>query len=125
MDELGVKSVIIGVSILVTLTIVTVIILEFSQISNIYKATGETNITFEENLDEFNKFKDSGNEFNGLDVKNTVQKYKKNSMVNVCVGLVDPVCDDEINIPRENFEDKYTAEFTEENEIYKITFIEK
>ena len=70
MDEIATKSIIIGVSIFITLVIVTILIFEFTQIRSIYKTTAETNVSFEDRLDEFDKYRNSTNYFNGLDVKN-------------------------------------------------------
>jgi len=124
-DEIATKSIIIGVSIFVTMMIATVVLFEFSVIADIYESTGETDITFEEKMDEFNKYKDMNNEFNGLDVRNTVAKYKNNGLVDVCIGELSPTCNDSITISENEYKDMYSPRFTQVNGRYLITFIEK
>lgn len=125
MDEIAIKSVVIGVSIFVTLLIFTVIIFEYAEITNLYKQTGEINTTFEKQMDEFNKYKDENNEFVGLDVENAVKKYKEDSTVDVCVGEVDQKCNDEITINKSGYKEKYKSKFIDNNGMYKIVFIKK
>lgn len=122
MDEIATKALIIGVSIFVTLIIITVVIFEFTQIKEIYKGVGETDISFEERLDEFDKYRDSNNVFLGLDVKNTLEKYKNNNVVDVCVeqGGID-VCED-VTINEQDYNKQYVSTFEEIGSKYKITF---
>lgn len=123
MDEIVTKAIIIGVSIFVTLLIVTVLIFEFTQISSVYKVTAETNITFEERLSEFDKYRDSTNYFNGLDVKNTIQKYKNDKSVDVCIdegGTIN--CSDSIIINKSDYKEPYKSRMDEEGIKYKIIF---
>lgn len=123
MDEIATKAIIIGVSIFVTLIIVTVLVFEFTQIRNLYKVTAETDITFEERLDEFDKYRDSNNYFNGLDVNNTIKKYKKDPTVDVCITEEDVEnCSDDLIISTENYKKKYIVNMTEDNAKYKIVF---
>ena len=51
-DEISTKAIIIGISIFITMFILTVIIFEFNEIQNVYKQVAETDISFEERLDE-------------------------------------------------------------------------
>lgn len=123
MDEITTKAIIIGVSIFVTIIILTVIIFEFSQIQSIYKITAETNITFEDRLDEFDKYRDSNNYFNGLDVKNTKAKYSSDKSVDVCLktGGVE-VCNDSLNISDGEYNREYKASLEEIGNKFKIVF---
>ena len=123
MDEIVTKALIIGVSIFITLIIVTVLILEFTQIKDIYRITAESNITFEQRLDEFDKYRDSSNYFNGLDVKNTIEKYRNDKSVEVCIdedGTID--CSDTITVPRENYNKEYKSYMIEDGNVFQIVF---
>lgn len=126
MDELAVKALIIGISIFVTLIITTVVITEFFQIGQIYKSVGETDVSFESQFDEFNKFNDATNEFNGLDVKNYINKYKNDDRIDVCVDdecediELEDICDTETNIS--GCSDQYSASLEQTDRGYKINF---
>lgn len=123
MDEIVTKAIIIGVSIFVTLLIVTVLIFEFTQIRSVYKITAETNVTFEERLDEFDKYRDSNNYFNGLDVKNTIEKYKNDDTVDVCIKSGESInCSDSITINKDNYNKEYKSYMEEEGIKFKIIF---
>ena len=123
MDEIVTKAIIIGVSIFVTLLIVTVLIFEFTQISSVYKVTAETNITFEERLSEFDKYRDSTNYFNGLDVKNTIKKYKNDKSVEVCIDEAGAInCSDSITINKSDYKEPYKSRMEEDGIKYKIIF---
>ncbi len=126
MDDIVTKALIIGVSIFVTLIVATVLILEFTQIKDIYRGVAETNIRFEDRLNEFDKYKDSNNYFNGLDVKNTIEKYKNDEGVQVCViSGGNMVCDDTLEIAEEKYKEEYKSYIDEENSILKIVFEEE
>lgn len=122
MDEIATKAITIGVAVFITIVIFTVVLLEFGQISDIYSQTAETNITFEDRLDEFDKYRDSNNRFIGLDVVNTVAKYKDDTSVQVCVDEGSLICGNSINIGKEDYNKRYRAEFTEVNGIFRIKF---
>ncbi len=122
MDEIAVKAVVIGVSIFVTLLIVTVVIFEFSEIKQLYKQTAETNITFEGRLDEFDKYRDSNTEFYGIDVQNTIDKYENDKSVDVCVS---ENCSDSIELTREEYSKPYISNLEQKNGIYIINFNRK
>lgn len=125
MDEITSKAVTIGVAVFITVIIVTVIMFEFDQIQNIYAKVGQTNISFENSLNEFDKYRDSNNVFSGLDVKNAIKKYK-NSNVSVCImeGSTEK-CDDSININALDYKKEYVPNFDESTNVYKITFVER
>lgn len=123
MDEIVTKALIIGVSIFVTLLIVTVLIFEFTQIRDIYKVTAETNITFEERLDEFNKYRDSSNYFNGLDVKNTIEKYRNDKTVDVCLEEDEVItCGDTFTVSQSDYNKEYKSYMTENGIKFQIVF---
>ena len=123
MDEIGTKAIIIGVSIFVTLIIVTVLVFEFTQIQDIYKVTAETNITFEDRLDEFDKYRDSTNYFNGLDVKNTIEKYYNDKTVEVCIKDGEAIdCSDTLTVDTSEYNKEYKAYMVEERTIFQIVF---
>ncbi len=125
MDEISTKAIIIGVSIFVTLIILTVVVFEFEQIQSIYKEVGQTNISFEERLDEFDKYRDSNNIFTGLDVRNTVKKYINDDSVNVCIETTSgEVCNDSIDVDKLDYTNKYSSNLNEQSNIYKIVFTE-
>lgn len=126
MDEITTKAIIIGVSILVTIIILTVIIFEFTQIQSVYKQVGQTNISFEDRLDEFDKYRDSSNLFTGLDVRNTVKKYINDKSVNVCINTnVGEVCNDSIDIEHLDYKKEYSSILDETTNIFKIIFSER
>lgn len=123
MDEITTKAIIIGVSVFVTLIIVTVIVFEFSQIQSVYKITAETNVSFEDRLDEFDKYRDSSNYFNGLDVKNTKAKYSSDKSVDVCLKTSGvEVCNDSLNIPDSEYNREYKVSLEEIGSKFKIIF---
>ena len=123
MDDISIKALIIGVSIFVTMLITTVVLFEFQQISNIYKGVAETDITFESRLDELNKYDDSNNEFYGLDVLNTVEKYRHEDTINVCLGEETwGLCKDVITDADVAFDSKYTSKLEKTNKGYSIIF---
>lgn len=123
MDELATKAIIIGVSIFVTLVIVTVLIFEFTQIQSLYKTTAETNVTFESKLDEFNKYKDSTNYFNGLDVKNTIEKYRGDATVEICLTVGGTTnCSDSHIIDMEDYNKQYIVSTEDIGEKIRIIF---
>ena len=124
MDEIATRAIIIGISIFITLIIVTVVIFEFSQIQKVYKVTAETDVTFEERLNEFDKYKDSNNDFRGLDVKNTISKYEYDDSVEVCVQEAALKCSD-IIIEESDYNKKYSASLEEMNNINRIIFRER
>ena len=124
MDEITTKALIIGVSIFVTLIVVTVIIFEFTQIKDIYKGVGETNVSFESNLDEFDKYRDSNNVFSGIDVKNTLAKYKNNKLVEVCVKQAELKCTD-VTINESEYNKEYFSTFEKIGSKYRIKFERK
>ena len=123
MEEIGVKTIVIAVSIFITLIILTILILEFSHISEIYKNVGETNVSFEAKFDELDKFRDSNNTFTSLDVINYIKKYEEDKSVQVCVKSS---CNDTNNISMlsdyETRYNEYYAILETTNEGYKIVF---
>lgn len=129
MDEIAVKALIIGVGIFITIVITTVVIAEFFQINQIYKSVGETDVSFESQFNELDKFNDSTNEFNGLDVKNYIKKYENNESIEVCVNGVcediniHSICDKESNLS--GCSDPYRAELEKTNKGYRIIFLPK
>lgn len=118
MDEIAVKALLTGVGIFVTLIIVTVVIMEFFQIGQIYKHVGETDVSFESQFNEFDKFNDTNNIFNGLDVKNYIKKYVDDDSVEVCI---DDKCSD-INLNNINYANEYKASLEETTKGYRIIF---
>lgn len=126
MDEISTKAIIIGVSIFVTLVILTVIVFEFQQIQSVYKQVGQTNISFEEQLDEFDKYRDSNNLFTGLDIRNTVKKYANNKAVDVCMtSIAGEICNDSIQIENLDYKKGYSSRVDETTNIFKIIFSER
>lgn len=123
MENIGVKTIVIAVGIFVTLLILTVVLLEFDHISNIYKKVGETDTSFEATFDELDKFRDSNNIFTSLDVRNYVKKYENDDTIDICV---DGNCDDSSNIATlSDFEtsyNEYTAELEYITNGYRINF---
>lgn len=122
MDEISTKAVIIGVSIFVTVVVITVLVLEFTQIKGLYKITAETNVSFEDRLDEFDKYRDSTNIFSGLDVVNTVGKYKKDDAVQVYIsdGSTKTFIENSSFSPTYNW--KYKADLVENTTVFEIIF---
>lgn len=126
MDEISTKAIIIGVSIFVTLIVVTVVIFEFQQIQSIYKQVGQTNISFEDSLDEFDKYRDINNNFTGLDVRNTIKKYKNKNYVKVCIKSEEnELCQDKIDENKLDYRANYSPSLEEVSGVFKIVFTEK
>ncbi|MDD2627416.1 MAG: hypothetical protein PHR25_02630 [Clostridia bacterium] len=125
MDEISTRAIIIGVAIFVTMFITTVVILEFTHIREIYKNVGETDVSLESKLDELNKYKDSINEFNGLDVRNTVEKYKNNKTIEVCINNGGGYICSDINISESQYTDIYTSELISISKGIRILFSKK
>lgn len=121
MEEVGVKALVIGVSIFVTLVIVGVVILEITHIGEIYKHVGETNVSFESKFNELDKFNDPNNEFNGLDVKNYINKYREEDAVEVCLESA-LSCGDMISVDSIIDSDLYKATLDSINSTHRIVF---
>lgn len=123
MNELSVKAIVIGVSIFVTVIILTVIVFEFTEIQRLYSNVAQTDVSFESRLDEFDKYRDSNNDFNGLDVRNTLKKYEYESQVSVCVndGRTE-ICDDNIDEDKLIYNKKYISRLDDSSGINKIIF---
>lgn len=119
MDEISVRAITIGVAIFVTMVITSIVIFEFTHIREIYKSVGETNVSFESRLEELNKYKDKVNEFNGLDVKNTIEKYRMNPSIEVCINNN---CTDAY-IEKTQYSIKYKSELIPTQKGYKINFV--
>lgn len=126
MDEIVTKALIIGVSIFVTLIIVTVLIFEFTHIKDLYRVTAESQIKFEDRLDEFDKYRDSSNYFNGLDVRNTIEKYRQDKSVQVCIKEGEAItCEDEstiLFIGEELYNHEYKSYMENIGTIFRIVF---
>ena len=124
MDELSTKAIIIGISVFVTLTIITVIIFEFTTIKELYKGVAETDVSFESKFNELNKYKEGNNLFSGIDLKNTVNKYKDNDLVEVCIdtGSGNLDCSKNIDEPIINYGSKYKSLLKEIGMKYQIVF---
>jgi len=120
LEELGVKALLIGVAIFVTLLITSIVMLEFFQIGEIYKHVGEVNPSFEERFDKLDKFRNVNNVFTGLDVKNYINKYKNDNNIKVC--LDNGTCDDPNNIP---YNEEYSPGLESTGNKYIITFTKK
>jgi len=127
LDEISVKAIVVSVSIFVTLLILTLIVLEFTHISDIYANAAESEIAFEDKFDELDKFRDSNNIFTTLDVRNYVKKYATDKTIEVCI---ESVCYDENTnvdeIPQlndyETVYNEYTAELVDTKKGYRIVF---
>lgn len=123
MNELSVKAIVIGVSITVTIIILTVVIFEFTEIQKLYSNVAQTDISFESRLDEFDKYRDSNNDFNGLDVRNTLKKYENETQVKVCINNgTSEVCDDSIDENSLVYNRKYISSLDDTSGINKIIF---
>lgn len=125
MDDIVTKALIIGVSIFVTLLVATVLILEFTEIKGLYRGVAETEIRFEDRLDEFDKYRDSNNYFNGLDVKNTIEKYKNDKTVQICEEIDDEGnIDCDVTITSDKYNKQYRARMDETSSKFIIIFKE-
>lgn len=127
MDQFATKAIVIGISIFVTLIIVTIVIAEFTEIKSVYKNVAETNITFENNLDELDKYRNAGNEFKGIEVNNTISKYKNDDNVEVCKETSPGayLCDDAFGISEGDYGKIYISRLENVNNKYRIIFKEK
>lgn len=97
MDDLGVRAVIIGVGIFVTIMIMSIMIIMFSQMSEIFGLVASTDTSI------YNKFDDiysmyHGKTENGIGLLNTLKKIEENSNKNLIV--IYPGCDElRMNLP--------------------------
>lgn len=77
MDDLGVRAIVIGVNIFVTLTIVSLVIIMFFQMGDIYGIVASTDTSI------YNKFDDvysiyHGKVESGIGLLNTIKKFEQN-----------------------------------------------
>lgn len=79
MSDISNKALIIAVSLFITISITSSILLIMSHFKDIYAEVEKTDINIGNRFTEFDKYDNTT--LTGLDVKNTIKKYKKNSLV--------------------------------------------
>ncbi len=84
MDFLSNKAIMIGVSLFVTMSIVSGVMLVVTQIQGIYKGVYKTNISISRMFSEYDAFDDA--QKTGVDLLNAAKRYKDNRKVNVYLG---------------------------------------
>lgn len=83
MDYLSNKAIVIGVTIIVTLTIASGIMFTISQIRGIYQGVYNKDVSIKQNFYEFDMYDNTV--LTGLEVYNTAKKYLDSSRVTVIV----------------------------------------
>lgn len=85
MEDVTIKAIVIGVNIFVTLTILTIIIIMFSQMGQIYGIVATTDNSISSTFDNVYAMYD-GRTMTGLGLLNTVKKYEGNTKPKVVVA---------------------------------------
>lgn len=75
------RALLIGVSVFITLSITSAILVIIGQVKDVYKYVYNTNISLKDRFNEFDMY--NGTVMTGLDMYNTVKKYKSNANVDV------------------------------------------
>lgn len=81
MDSISNRAIMIGVGILITIAITSSILVIIGQIRDIYSSVYETDISIQSSFNEFDKFNNSKK--TGVDLLNTVRKYKDEPLVKI------------------------------------------
>lgn len=84
MDEISNKALLIGVGLFITIIITSGVFYVLSQMKDIYSQVYETNISLQDMFSEYDQY-DNTNK-TGIDLYNTVKKYRNNSLVIIKVG---------------------------------------
>lgn len=142
MDDITTRTIIIGVNIFVTIAIVSIIIVMFFQMQDIYKVVSSTDTSI------YNKFDDVYSKYNGKTVTgvgllNALKSYETNTETKIKIYYTDKEIIEKkltdggrevlvLKQEMENYklgkksyfkyEDKYNVTVTEENGEYVITF---
>ena len=83
MDEMSNKALLIATGLFVTLIITSSVLFILDQIKNIYSQVYETNISLQDRFNEFEEYDNTTK--TGIDVLNTVKKYRDVNNVNIVV----------------------------------------
>lgn len=142
MDDITTRTIVIAVNIIVTLTIVSLIIVMFFQMQDIYKVVSSTDTSI------YNKFDDVYSKYNGkvvtgIGLLNALKSYETNTETKITIYYTDKEMIEKkmTNGEREvlvlkqemenskmgkksyfRYEDKYNVSVTEENGDYVINF---
>lgn len=82
MDEISIKTILIGVSIFVTLVIFTVFFLVFGQMRTLYSDVNDIDTSIKSRVDNvYDKY--NGAKQNGVDLVNAIRKYEDYDLVRV------------------------------------------
>lgn len=87
MDFVATKAMVIGVGIFITLAITTTILFIFNQISSIYQKVYQTEVGIKEEFNEYTMYQNA--KFTGLELYNTVRKFRDNNNVRISVNNVE------------------------------------
>lgn len=127
MNETTNRALMIGVAIFVTLSITSAIFVTINQIKGIYKYVYNTDISLKGKFSEFQAYE--GGHFTGLDVINTVKKYRGNQLVKVNYGNLSSSVtitldsnDMASNIPSFSYSAKYKSDLKTVSDTYIIIF---
>lgn len=85
MDDITSRTIVIAVGIFVTLTIITMLILTFTKMQDIYGAVSSTNTSIYERFDDIYSMYDQKEE-NGLGLVNTIKKYEGDTENSIIVN---------------------------------------
>lgn len=144
MNEISFKAILIGVSILVTLIIFSVILLAFGQMRSIYSSMDNIDVSIKSTVDEiYSMYNNSV--LNGIKLVNTVKKYESDKYVNVLylgVGYSQPtqanlellsktasqwlnekMKSEAVVDQHYRYEHEFNVSVTKSGEIYTITFV--
>lgn len=84
MDEISNKALLIGVGLFVTIIITSGVLYTLGEMKNIYSKVYETNISLQDVFSEYEQYDNTTK--TGIDVLNTMKKYKENNSVIIYVG---------------------------------------
>lgn len=84
MDEISNKALLIGVGLFVTIIITSGVLYTLGEMKNIYSQVYETNISLQDVFSEYEQYDNTTK--TGIDVLNTMKKYKENNSVIIYVG---------------------------------------
>lgn len=84
MDEISNKALMIGVALFVTIIITSGVLYTLGEMKEIYSKVYETNISLQDMFSEYDEYDNTKK--TGIDVLNTVKKYKDDNLVEIYIG---------------------------------------
>ena len=115
MDDITSRTVVIAVGIFVTLMIITMLILTFTKMKDIYGTVSTTNTSIYEKFDDIYSMY-NGKEENGLGLVNTIKKYESDTENKIIVNYPNKEAIVEKALSRGLRESEYLKSVMEKNE---------